>query len=292
MKAPLARPPAVAPFPSSSVSESSDHSVTGAQNEEAKVVKLAELLGKDDKTGDAVDLSSSKTLKGLFSKDVPEQGIVLVLPSLDIQISEKSGALPGVGETSRGEDISASAEAVPQRPNKTASVLTSAAKDAVDADHEVAKSMGEWSSWTKSTVAFAPAALVNNFSQSFSRLVGSRMKAWTLLLLRHSLSTGDESSRKRLLGILAASLKVEFTSTKFQTIPLPDAAKGHQKEADVILPLLFRATVSVTGHDEKRDDTVTFHAPGTICGMLEMFISVFAVGSNLTLSLFSSPSTL
>ena len=260
MKAPLSRQsdPAPAGQPLSQVSQSADD----ISQQEAVVAKLAGLLGKETKGGLDGDMNSAKHVKGFFSKDVVEQDVVLVLPSLDIQLSEKNGgAIPDVGESRNAVN-----DGLPQRPTMTASVLTSAAKDAANAELEVAKSLGENSSWTKSTVGFAPAALVNNLSQSFSRLLGSRMKAWTLLLLRHSLSTGDESSRKRLLGILAASLKVESVTTNFSTIPLPESAKGQEKQADVILPLLFGATVTVTGQDETKGEPVTMRAPGTISG--------------------------
>lgn len=244
--------------------------------QEAVVIKFAELLGKESKVGTEPDLSSARSMKGLFSRDVGEQEIVLVLPSLEIQLSENNGGgpLPDVGESrmnhrSGNNDMhdpatDGLAPPLPRKPTMTASVLTSAAKDAANAELEVAKSLEENSAWTKSTVGFAPSALVNNLSQSFSRLVGSRMKAWTLLLLRHSLSTGDESSRKRLLGILTAILKVESVATQFTTLSLPDSAKVHEKEADVILPLLFGATVTVTGQDGKKDDPVTVRAPGAI----------------------------
>ena len=96
------------------------------------------------------------------------------------------------------------------------------------------KFLSNTTAWTKSTVAFVPSAHVNVIADTFTRLVDSRIKAWTLILLRHSLSTGDVSSRKRLLGILSASLKVESATTKFRTLALPDSAKGHHKEAEVI----------------------------------------------------------
>lgn len=268
---------------SATTSSSLDHNNASrnTQMQEAVVIKFAELLGKESKVGTEPDLSSARSMKGLFSKDVGEQEIVLVLPSLEIQLSENNGGgpLPDVGESrmnhrSGNNDMhdpatDGLAPPLPRKPTMTASVLTSAAKDAANAELEVAKSLEENSAWTKSTVGFAPSALVNNLSQSFSRLVGSRMKAWTLLLLRHSLSTGDESSRKRLLGILTAILKVESVATQFTTLSLPDSAKVHEKEADVILPLLFGATVTVTGQDGKKDDPVTVRAPGAISGKFE-----------------------
>jgi len=238
-----------------------------AKAQELRVVKLAEMLGKE---GKGEDMGPAQHLKGLFAAEVANQDVVLILPGLDIQVSESATAatLPNVGESSAQSNGSLpsslqSGGDPSQRPAMAASVLTSATKDAAEAEQEVAQSLGNTTSWTKSTVPFAPSALVNNISGSFSRLVDSRMKAWTLLLLRHSLSTGDGSSRKRLLGVLGASLKVESATTKFRTLPLPDSAKGHHKEAEVILPLLFEAKLVIEGKD-KLSEAVTLRAPGTV----------------------------
>jgi len=259
MEAPIAR---MVPGSADAVEAAAKMAIAKAQ--EVSVIKVAELLGKDEK-GDGM----ANQIKSLFASDLPDQDVVLVLPSLDMQVQDTAATLPGVGETSgsrsTGDLQSALQGESSQRPTMKASVLTSATKDAADAEQEVAKSLGNTTSWTKSTVAFAPSALVNNISSSFSRLVDSRMKAWTLLLLRHSLSTGDGSSRKRLLGILGASLKVESATTKFRTLPLPESAKGHQKEAEVILPLLFEAKLKIEGKDGIHE-TVTLRAPGTIAG--------------------------
>lgn len=233
-----------------------------AKTQETSVQKLAFFLGMDNGASDAT--GQAQNVKALFSSEIPDEDVVLVLPSLDMQVSENvtAATLPGVGETSsrnNGDNLNRPLD----RPTMTASVLASATKDAAEAEQGVAQSLGKTTLWTKSTVAFAPAALKNNISSSFTRLVDSRMKAWTLLLLRHSLSTGDGSSRKRLLGILGTCLKVESATTKFRTLPLPDSAKGHQKEAEVILPLLFESHLNIKGKDGI-NELVTLRAPGTI----------------------------
>lgn len=271
MEAPIARiaqhPPAASPAggPLAAIQEDA-------------VVKLAGLLGKDEKTTDP--FAAGNQIKALYAAEMPENNVVLLLPSLDIQVSENAAsALPGLGQTSRptptgNVDMQSALSNSADRPAMAASVLASATKDAADAEQEVAKSLSNSTSWTKSTVAFAQGALVNNICASFSRLVHSRMKAWTLLLLRHSLSTGDGSSRQRLLGILGASLKVESAYTKFRTLPLPDSAKGHHKEAEVILPLLFEAKITMESKEEK-NQPVTLRAPGTISGTRTSLIICF-----------------
>lgn len=281
MEAPVTRPAA----PASALCLEHSDPVAFERAQEDTVVKLVDFLGKESLEQVIGVKLDSEQIPCLFSSDVPDQDDVLVLPSLNIELSEmkKGGSsgslLPGVGETSRLKNaniVNSNHNAVMQLQQQSqrstvmaASVLASATRDAADAEHEVAKSLGTTTSWTKSTVASAPSVLVNNMADSFKRLVDSRMKAWTLLLLRHSLSTGDESSRKRLLGVLAASLKVKAVTTKFRTLQLPDSAKGHHKEADVILPLLFEARVVIYGQEDKTkpqtaDDSAVVRAPGTI----------------------------
>ena len=111
---------------------------------------------------------------------------------------------------------------------------------------------------------YAPQAASKSISTSFSSLVASRIRAWTLLLLRHSLTTGDAASRSRLLSMLSSKVEIVSTVTSFKTLPLPDSAKAHAKEADVILPLLFEAnmTISLQGKNE----SVLLRAPGTVAG--------------------------
>jgi hypothetical protein len=124
----------------------------------------------------------------------------------------------------------------------------------------------EETQWTKSTLVYASGAVSTNLVNSFSTRVDSRVRAWTLLLLKHSLSTGDSESRSRLLRILAAIIKVNSADITFKTLSLPDAASGKPNEDEVILPLLFEAVLHIT--IQGRPETVTLRAPGTISGKL------------------------
>jgi hypothetical protein len=241
-----------------------------AETQTSVVKEFATLLGTTKST--ASSSSKVKAMMTLLSPTVTNQDVILTLPSLDLKVDdeENGGAnpLPKVGEH-RATSTEDANEAVVSRPLMEASVLTVAAT-ADDKAEEASKAekaslcLKEETQWTKSTLIYASLAVATNVSNSFSSLVDSRVRAWTLLLLKHSLSTGDSGSRSKLLQILQAIIKVNSAETKFKTLPLPEAAAGQPKEEDVILPLLFEAVLHITIQD--RPETVTLRAPGTISG--------------------------
>lgn len=219
------------------------------------------------------------TLMSFLADSLTDQDVVLKIPSFDMQVSEdKAGnPLPGVGETSKQKAATSPpdqpegptpvAPPVPgNKPLMSASVLTTATNEAADIEQKAAQTIGSETSWTKSTLLYARDAIVTNISESFNRFTDSRLRAWTLLLLRHSLSTGDESSRSRLLGILQASLKVSATFTKFKVLPMPATASSRTAPDTVILPLLFEATMQISLKDKK--ESVMLRSPGTVAGTL------------------------
>lgn len=241
---------------------------------------------------DPVTVTSREMMK-CFSRSVASHEVICSLPSLDIRDIDDEGngsspLLPKVGEhfemeltVSTPEGDSAASSDSPEgtdierttansrgKPDMAASVLNSAVDASAKAsqvEQKAAQSLGELTSWTKSSVQYAPGAISKNASDSFSSLVDSRVRAWTLLLLRHSLSTGDSASRSRLLSMLSSIVKVGTARTAFKTLPLPQSAAGHPKEADVILPLLLEVDIEVS--IQNKDDTVTLRAPGTVAGM-------------------------
>ena len=157
------------------------------------------------------------------------------------------------------------------RPNMAASVLSLAASsdgtNKAVIEKKAADSIGKRTSWTRSTVSYAAQAVASNLSDSFTTLLNSRLRAWTLLLLRHSLTTqtNNEAARSRLLNMLSAKLKVLTAETTYRTLPLPESATGVKpKDADVILPLLFEVVLLMS--IQEKDETVTLRAPGTIAG--------------------------
>jgi hypothetical protein len=246
-----------------------DHtSTSGKSTDEVKAEKLKEfatLLGTKPLTKE--NRSSFSELVKLLSTNVEDDNVLLVVPSLDLRLSEgDSSVLPGVGEHSKviapvsGE----SSTDTTSRPNMAASVLVLATDDKGNVEHQAAQNIGKQTSWTRSTLRYVAAAMGTNLAESFTQLVNARVRSWTLLLLRHSLSTGDNESRSRLLSMLSAKIKADSTETSFQTLPLPASAAGKPKEADVILPLLFEATLHLTIQD--KSETVLIRSPGTVSG--------------------------
>jgi hypothetical protein len=252
-------------------------------NQEQIVSKFAALLGTKRSQKDSVALSlvsadsaatSSRELLLCLSKNVESHDIVCTLPSLDMRkIDEDAGVnpLPKVGEhrqTASNQLPPGGHTLVPQMDASVLSVSNAAdaSAKAAQVEQKAAQSLGSLTSWTKSSVMYASAAVSKNIADSFASLVNSRVQAWTILLLRHSLTTGDSESRSRLLTMLSSIIKVISAKTSFKTLPLPKSAVGHAKEADVILPLLLEVDMQVS--IQSKSDTVILRAPGTISGKL------------------------
>ena len=248
--------------------------------QEQVVSRFAALLGTKGIQKDPVassllspDLEAavSRDLLMCLSKSIDSHEVICTLPSLDMRkVDEDTGVgpLPKVGEhrhTKVFDIMTGTRErAVPQMAASVLGNAADASAKAAQVEQKAAQSLGSLTSWTKSSVIYAPSAISKNVSDSFSSLVDSRVRAWTLLLLRHSLTTGDSASRSRLLSMLSSIIKVRSAKTAFKTIPLPEAAAGQPKEADVILPLLLEVELEVS--IQNKVDMVTLRAPGTIAG--------------------------
>jgi hypothetical protein len=236
-----------------------------------RLTEFATLLSsQSDATAGTTTTNSTartKSMLKLFSNSVEDHEVVMTLPSLDLGLTESSrdgDPLPVIGEHCErlAEDTHTTT-----RPTMAASVLTSATDGAANSEQTAAQNIGKLTSWTKSTLEYASDALKKNLSKSFASLVESRVRAWTLLLLRHSLSTGDEESRTRLLNMLSSSIQVVSSDTHFKTLPLPDAAMLQAKEGEVVLPLLFEVTLRISLQDTI--ENVILRAPGTITAQFE-----------------------
>eukprot|EP00594_Rhizosolenia_setigera_P020024 CAMPEP_0178980364 /NCGR_PEP_ID=MMETSP0789-20121207/26450_1 /TAXON_ID=3005 /ORGANISM="Rhizosolenia setigera, Strain CCMP 1694" /LENGTH=717 /DNA_ID=CAMNT_0020670759 /DNA_START=49 /DNA_END=2203 /DNA_ORIENTATION=+ len=138
-------------------------------------------------------------------------------------------------------------------------------------EQAAARNLSSKITWTKSSIHLAPMALLQALSGSFSSLVESRVRAWTLLLLRHSLSNGDDASRNHLMSLLATSSTLSVTDvvTTFQTLKMPpsSAEKAEEKTKDeiekpMVLPLLFEATIGLKVQGKQLSCKI--RAPGTI----------------------------
>ena len=180
-----------------------------------------------------------------------------------------------------------------QRPNMAASVLnmkstsSSSSSNSVnqpqqlpklDADtvdssiQSAAQNIGKQTSWTKSTLPYATNAVGTNITESFTTLFNSRLRAWTLILLRHSLSTGSTDSRAKLLGMLSAKINIQSHEFYYRTLPLPEAAKNAKPiDSDIILPLLFEVTLNIS--IQEKPEKVVLRAPGTISGTI-LFVAI------------------
>lgn len=235
--------------------------------QEALVSNFAQLLGCKSQgsgspnscTGGGTSCATADDFAECLSEAAGFSDVVCTIPAMEMKVDAKSkDALPGVGD---------SFDKPVDKPAMAASVLNASETNSEHAsilEESAVKTLGSITSWTRSTLVYAPQAVSKNISSSFSSLVVSRVRAWTLLLLRHSLTTGDAASRTRLLCMLSSNIEIQSITTTFKTLPLPDSAKSHVKEADVILPLLFEAhlIVSIQG----KMDAVFLRAPGTIAG--------------------------
>jgi hypothetical protein len=244
------------------------------------ISKFASLLGtKGVKKGSLASslvksdpkATASRELLMCLSKSVEQHEVICTLPSLDMRkLDEDTGSispLPKVGEHFQAELIQDGMSIDKSVPQMEASVLNNAADasaKAAQVEQKAAQSLGAMTSWTKSSVVYASTAISENAANSFSSLVDSRVRAWTLLLLRHSLTTGDSASRSRLLSMLSSIIKVNSAETAFKTLPLPESAANQPKEADVILPLLLEVDLQIS--IQSQNDVVTLRAPGTISG--------------------------
>ena len=243
--------------------------VNGDLQQELMVSKFASFLGatSDSPFGG----SSTSSFSQCLSSSVGPEDVVCSLPSLHMpppppkDEEGKKSPLPELGQ--HREKI--------RVPEMAASVLNSAAlAPSYGEDDEAARHLGSLTSWTKSSLIYAGPSVNKNIGLGLSSLIDSRVRAWTLLLLRHSLSTGDGASRSRLLSMLSCSVKLKSTKTIFQTLSLPDSARGQPKEADAILPLLFEAQLQLSIHDKV--ETVSIRAPGTIAGRYSILSWVIA----------------
>jgi len=199
--------------------------------------------------------ATSRELLMCISKSVSPDAVVCTLPSLDMRKLEEDpdkNPLPDVGE---------------HFPKMEASVLHNAAEasaKAAQVEQKAAQTLGSLTSWTRSSVVYASKAISENAANSFSSLVESRVRAWTLLLLRHSL-TGDSNSRSRLLSMLESIIKVNSAQIAFKPVPMSASVANMEKEEndpDVILPMIAEVDLIITVHN--KNCTVTLRAPGTI----------------------------
>ena len=152
--------------------------------------------------------------------------------------------------------------------------------------------LGRPLSFTRTSAPHAPVVLLHSLSSSFSSLIQSHIKSWTILLLRQSLKSGDETSRKHLLKLLSIQNDVSINAMvtefileehqlDFKSNLLDQALKRRESRmkkmhedgeieslfqmdyCDLILPFVFKIAIDVSLYDE--EVTVHFNSPG-MCG--------------------------
>jgi hypothetical protein len=255
MEAPVMRPPMTR------MTAEESQKITHPTMPEEVVKKFAELLGS--KGSPSSDIDQTKDLTKLLSAKCEDDEVVLTIPSLDMCLTDGTGTtiLPEVGETSGTKPPNDDSSS---RPNMTASVLSVASDANIDIEREAAQNSAKKTSWTRSTLRYGVTAINSNISNSFSALLKSRVRSWTLLLLRHSLSTGDHKSRNQLLSMLAARIQVDSVDTSFKTLQFQPIPGARPKDSDIVLPLLFEVLLNIKIQDIP--EKVTLRAPGTISG--------------------------
>lgn len=242
----------------------------------------------------------------LFEDDTsPIGGGTCSLPSLDLYSGDMPDALENINNSfGRTSDSSKSSKVPPNldSPKKNVSIPPMAATVLVNREHNstnpaeannaaanananaaileqaAALNLASKITWTRSSIKLAPSAMLGSLFSSFRLLLESRVKAWTLLLLRHSLSSGDEGSRCHLLRLLATSNSISLSAieTKFQALKLPpeialslhkddqenSSKKSSNSPVEIILPLLFEVVMDLT--IQRQQLTSKLRAPGTI----------------------------
>mmetsp|Transcript_50776 Transcript_50776/g.75255 ORF Transcript_50776/g.75255 Transcript_50776/m.75255 type:complete len:814 (-) Transcript_50776:247-2688(-) len=176
------------------------------------------------------------------------------------------GVFPPANSVANSKDTSkAPSENLPNNENLKSPTPASNAKVL---EYVAAKNLSEPVTWTRSSLPQAPMTMLSALSSSFSSLVDSRMRSWILVLLKHSLNSGHEESRGRLLSLLAASNSINLCAvvTTFQTLKLPKefASQKAEEEGKIILPVIFEAVIDIL--EQRKQVTVRLRAPGMLNG--------------------------
>jgi hypothetical protein len=177
-------------------------------------------------------------------------------------------------------------------PNETSvgTLASTSAGKTTELEMLAAVNMGRPLSFTRSSAQHAPSALIRSLFNSFSFLVKSRVRTWTLLLLRHSLGSADKTSRNHLMSLLSTNHTFEMnamiTQFEFEDI-LPEiksnafqrgkdnierrrnaqmqGSSGLAMEyCDLVVPLQFKASIDLTIQNHQM--TVHLSAPATAGG--------------------------
>ncbi len=134
----------------------------------------------------------------------------------------------------------------PLNNHNSANLLNNATAAATDIEYAAAQNFGRPISYTRSSAPQAPSAMTRVLFDSFSSLIESRIKTWTLRLLRHSLSSGDEDSRVQLMSLLATkNVELSAIVTSFETVGTINSSSSSTTST---------AATTTTSDDEKNNN--------------------------------------
>jgi hypothetical protein len=142
--------------------------------------------------------------------------------------------------------------------------------------HHGASNLSEPISWTRSSSPYAPVAMLQSFSHSFTSILESRLKACILLLLNHTLTSRQERISQlatflldtetiRLQSITISFEALSSTSEQHET-PLSSSDCCLNNEDTLVLPLRLDALIVAKVLKETIDVKLT--AAGSIKGKL------------------------
>ena len=156
--------------------------------------------------------------------------------------------------------------------NTQSQSVEEASISATKLEKAASKDLGRAITYTRSSAPHAPSVMTRALFDSFTSLVESRVKAWTLLLLRQSLSSGDETSRGRLMSLLASdNVELSAIVTTFNVEKkIMNTANNSEKSDSLTLPLTFEVDIDLKLHDKM----ISLHleAKGTVEGKSLLYI--------------------
>lgn len=137
-----------------------------------------------------------------------------------------------------------------------------------------AANLSEPISWTRSSSPYAPMAMLQSFSRSFTSILESRLKACMLLLLTHSLANGQGGMSQLItflldsgtIGVKSIAISFEALSSSSEKYKSPKSsdATDLENQGMLVLPLHFEAFIVSTVQQESVDVKLT--ATGLIKG--------------------------
>jgi len=134
--------------------------------------------------------------------------------------------------------------------------------------------------WTRSSSPYAPVAMLQSFSHSFTSILESRLKACILLLLNHTITSRQERISQlvtflldpdtiRLQSIAISFEAISSTTSEQKNTPFCSSDSSMKNKYNLVLPLRLDALIVTKVLKETSD--VKFTVAGSIKGKLSLF---------------------